>query len=83
MSQKCEVCESELRFHWTDTHGVGVCGECGAPYKIYHYENVDGESRRVDRPPLILLLQSGINIAKRYWSEQRSRSWRCPSGGSD
>ena len=90
---KCAVCEAELSFRWTDTHGVGVCTTCGAPYTIYHY---DGD-KRLDKPPEIALKGSGVEIARRYWSEckrwafpgcfdmgiLRSRGGRTYSGATD
>ena len=66
---KCLVCENSLVFRWTDTHGVGVCNTCGAPYTVYHYE----DKNRVDKPPEIALIDEGVTLAKRYWSEKSSR----------
>jgi hypothetical protein len=67
--QKCDCCESDLSFQWSDTHGVGVCFNCGLPYTIYHYEN----DQRVDKPPVVALSDEGLQIAKRYWSEKKRR----------
>lgn len=67
----CECCGDPLRFAWTDTHGVGVCVTCGLPYRIYHYEN----GVRVDRQPSVVMLPSGVEIAKRYWAEKKRRVW--------
>lgn len=71
--QKCECCGRELAFRWCDTHGVGVCVNCGLPYTIYHYENVDGVKRRVDKPPSVALSSAGVEIARRYWTEEHRR----------
>jgi hypothetical protein len=69
--QKCAVCESELSFRWTDTHGVGVCTTCGAPYTLYHYD--EATNARLDKPPELALKESGVEIARRYWNEKRRR----------
>lgn len=61
----CVVCDSELHFRWTDTHGVGVCSVCGTPYRILHYE----DDTRVERPPECLLTPEGGSIARRYYKE--------------
>ena len=64
----CEICQNPLIFNWTDTHGVGVCIRCGAPYRIYHY---DSDSKRLDAPPRLALNESGVNIARRYWAQHK------------
>src|SRR5690606_39156367 len=68
-AMNCEVCESILTFRWSDTHGVGVCMKCGAPYTVIHYEG----DKRIDKPPEIALNESGVEIAKRYWNEKGRR----------
>lgn len=65
----CVVCDNQLSFTWTDTHGVGSCTNCGMPYTIYHYEN----DVRVDRPPQSAITEEGIAIARRYWAETKRR----------
>lgn len=65
--QKCVVCETTLSFRWTDTHGVGVCGNCGCPYTILHY---DENKQRVDKAPECALSEPGVATAKRYWGEK-------------
>lgn len=66
----CETCESkELYWRWTDTHGVAVCGTCGTPYRLYHYEN----DKRVEKPPSPMLNERGMAIAKQYWQETKRR----------
>lgn len=67
--QRCGCCGGRLVFQWSDTHGVGVCFDCGLPYRIYHYE---GE-KRVEKPPEIALTAEGFEIAKRYWTEKKRR----------
>ncbi len=47
MSSLCVVCEETPVFAWTDTHGIAQCGNCGAPWRLIHY---DGKAR-VDLPP--------------------------------
>jgi len=69
--QKCAVCVSGLSFRWTDTHGVGVCSTCGTPYTIYHYD--EATNKRLDKPPEPAIKESGLEIARRYWSEKRRR----------
>jgi transcription elongation factor Elf1 len=63
---QCKVCDLELVFRWTDTHGVGACTNCGLPYTIYHY--VDG--KREDRPPECAVREEWIPHLRRYWNEQ-------------
>jgi hypothetical protein len=65
--QKCDVCNSGLVFRWTDTHGVGVCCTCGAPYTIYHYDPETKE--RLEKPPELALNATGKALAERYWLE--------------
>jgi hypothetical protein len=70
----CDCCGERLYFQWSDTHGVGVCITCGLPYRIYHYEKVEGgPEQRVEKPPEVALKPSGVEIAKRYWNEKRRR----------
>ncbi len=68
--QKCDCCESELTFQWSDTHGVGVCISCGLPYRVYHY---DENNNRVEKAPEMCLTSEGLQIAKRYWTEKQRR----------
>lgn len=63
----CAVCEQELSCRWTDTHGIAVCITCGAPYRLYHYEN----DKRVQKAPELTLNESGLRIAREYWQETR------------
>ena len=62
----CAVCGNAHGFQWTDTHGVGVCYQCAAPYTIFHY---DESGERVSKPPLCALVDTGLALAKRYWAE--------------
>ena len=64
---KCVVCDDELAFRWTDTHGVGVCCNCGMPYTIYHY---DENKNSVDKPPEPAITEEGVELAKAYWEEK-------------
>lgn len=68
-NQTCDCCSEELRFQWSDRHGVGVCINCGLPYVILHYE----DDKRIDKPPECYLNEKGLEIAKRYWSEKHRR----------
>ncbi len=65
----CLVCEQPFFFHWSDTHGVGVCGTCGLPYVLYHYEN----DVRVDKPPVVAVKESWLPLAREYWQETHQR----------
>lgn len=73
---KCKVCNDDLSFSWTDTHGVGQCFTCGVPYRIFHY---DEEHKRVDKPPELAVLEEYISLLIEYWNETQSR---IPSGHS-
>lgn len=68
-SQKCDVCASGLVFRWTDSHGVGICCNCGAPYTIYHYDEQTKE--RLEKPPALALNEVGKTLALRYWQEKK------------
>lgn len=68
---RCQICDWVYSFRWTDTHGIGACTTCGAPYKIYHYEG-DGEGKkRVNKPPQLLILDQYIPLTKKYWDESK------------
>ncbi len=66
----CDVCFEEAHFRWTDTHGVAVCGICGTPYRLYHYNE---QNEREEKPPSLQLNDEGLAIARQYWSEKRRR----------
>ena len=66
--QKCLICENPLCFRWTDTHGVGACVRCGAPYTIYHYDN---DKKRVEKPPEITIKDEWLPLIKKYWEENK------------
>lgn len=68
--QACDICGVGLVFRWTDTHGVGVCTHCGAPYTIYHYHPETKE--RLEKPPELALSESGKTLAARYWTERKA-----------
>lgn len=63
----CAVCDQPQRFRWTDTHGVGACLTCGAPYRIYHYE----ENKRVEGAPSLEMVDWFVPFARQYWQENR------------
>ena len=69
-SAKCAVCNSELYCRWTDTHGIGVCGTCGLPYVLYHY---DEDKKRVKKPPSLAVDDAWLPLACAYWRETRER----------
>ena len=65
--RKCDICKSPLGVTWTDHHGIAQCAQCGAPYRIYHYE---GEpKRRVDKPAELLLSGENLELARRFHSD--------------
>lgn len=63
--ENCRICEESFSFRWTDTHGIGACSRCGAPYRIYHYE----DDKRVEKPPELSFKAKWIPLIKRYWEE--------------
>lgn len=65
----CLVCDRDFAFAWTDTHGVGQCTTCGAPYRIYHYEN----DKRVEKPPLFVLADAMIAALRKFHADTRAR----------
>ena len=77
--EKCSICQSQYAFSWTDTHGVAQCFTCGVPYRIYHYEEVDGKSERVDKSPALLIKDEYISVIQQYW---RTHHRRVPGGHS-
>lgn len=70
----CITCALPFSFRWTDSHGVGVCSQCGTPYAIYQY---DENNQRIDAPPACCLHEAGQEIATRYWAEVRD--WVFPA----
>ena len=66
VAAKCGVCDGNLAFRWTDTHGIGICCACGAPYTVYHYE----DNKRIDKAPTPCLTGDGVVLARRYWAEK-------------
>ena len=64
-NKKCLICDNDLYCSWTDTHGVGQCTSCGAPYRLYFYE----DNKRVEREPEILLKEKFIPWCKEYWEQ--------------
>ena len=70
----CAVCDAKAGYRWTDTHGVGACLNCGAPYQLFHYEkDANGESNRIPSEPVwlskCLIKPSWLAITRRYWRE--------------
>ena len=62
----CVICDEVLTFSWTDTHGVGQCVKCGAPYRIIHY---DENRNRVERPPQFMLYDEFAPFLRRAFAE--------------
>ena len=69
----CEICGEQLRFTWSDTHGVGVCINCGLPYTIFHYEGEGPHRKRVDKPPSVAIKPEWVEIGRKYWTETHRR----------
>jgi hypothetical protein len=68
----CNICDSELRYAWTDHHGIAQCVKCGAPYRLLHYEGEGDQKRRVEKPPEPLLTEDA-EPARRCWEETRAK----------
>lgn len=68
----CAICEEELHCRWTDTHGVGACLRCGAPYRLLHYNQVGDQHVPVDAPPALVLKPEWVPLTKKYWQETKS-----------
>ena len=66
-SKQCLICKEDIVVRWTDTHGIAQCNKCGAPYRIYHYEN----DKRVDREPELQLRADFIEPCREYWQQKR------------
>ena len=65
-TEPCLICGEKSGWRWTDTHGVGACWKCGAPYQLYHY----GENeQRVSKPPQLLIRTEWVPLIKRYWEQ--------------
>lgn len=62
----CKLCDNPLYFRWTDTHGIGVCANCGLPYAVYHY---DKDNKLVNKPPEVAIKESWIPLGQKYWNE--------------
>lgn len=65
---KCEICGEDLGFRWTDTHGIGACVICGAPYRIYHYS---ADNKRLDLPPELMVRLDCVGWTREYWKETK------------
>jgi hypothetical protein len=63
----CAVCGGERLFQWCDYHGVAQHSPCGAPYRLYHYEN----EKRISKPPELLIKAEFVGRVQRYWNETR------------
>jgi len=69
MNSKCIVCDKDLVFRWTDSHGIGVCTICGMPYGLMN--KTEGLAGYHEPEPA--MGDAGINLAKKYWKEKKSR----------
>ncbi len=68
----CIVCESKYAFRWTDTHGIGACITCGAPYRLIHY---DENKKREDGPPELLTRVEWLPWVRAYWEKNRRNAF--------
>ena len=66
----CLICDRQAGFQWTDTHGVGQCSSCGAPYRLYHY---DGANQRIDKPAEFILFPELIPLLRQFIAESPGR----------
>ena len=65
---KCAICDWPLVFVWTDTHGVAQCARCGAPYRVYHYE----DDKRVEKPAECLIAEASLPLFRSCWESCNS-----------
>ena len=74
----CPVCGTiDGTFAWTDTHGIAQCGTCGAPTRIYFY---DENGKRIrDHSPQCCLLDEFITKSRDYFLRTKKIM---PSGNS-
>jgi hypothetical protein len=71
---KCPICDDDLSFRWTDTHGIGACLTCNTPVRIYHYEGEGDDRHHVEKPPGFIILEEWIPVLRKYWQETKSRA---------
>jgi len=65
----CLICGRDPGFRWCDHHGIGACLQCGAPYRIYHYDGEGDQKKRVDKPPELLIKSEWLEWTKAYWRD--------------
>lgn len=70
MSEQCDICGKDRSFAWTDTHGVAQCTDCGAPYRLYHYDEND---KRLDKPPECTVNPEMVEQIQRFHKETGAR----------
>lgn len=74
---KCIICDTENPgLSWTDTHGIAQCVRCGAPYRVFHY---DEDKKRVDKPVESIVSEDWVPRLRQYWGEEKRM---IPSGCS-
>lgn len=66
MNRKCDICERDFAFFWTERRGIGQCTTCGNPYRMLHY---DEERKRVEKEPELLVKTEHVDLLRRYWKE--------------
>ena len=69
VKQACRVCDQKLAMTWTDTHGIAQCLTCGAPYRVFYYEN----GVRVEKEPELLLQEETLGEGRQCYAETQAR----------
>jgi len=69
VKQTCHVCDQPLCVSWTDTHGIAQCWTCGAPYRVFHYEN----GVRAKKEPELLLEEGTLDEDRQCYAETQAR----------
>jgi len=72
LERKCGICDGLWSVHWCDQHGVAACNHCGAPYRLYFYEGQEGQQKRVDKPPELLIREDWRGWTKALWKEKKT-----------
>jgi hypothetical protein len=63
----CQICDRvNPIMRWTDHHGIAACCKCGAPYRVFHY---DENKQRIDKEPQLMLKPAWIDTIKKYFDE--------------
>lgn len=79
----CPICDTtDPGFAWTDTHGVAQCTKCGAPVRLFFY---DDNNQRTDRAPECEIYDEAVPLLRRYHAETGHKipSYHSFPGGYD